>query len=84
VNNNVQRGRNFGYALKAIMNNVDFRIQLRFITELLKVTTSAATKIWARRFNPHGRRPYDFLDRGKAEFPLNPINSYSQNVARSC
>src|SRR5689334_19417145 len=49
-------------AVQTITNYLSLRRELRFVGELLKVTTTAADEVRTGGFNAHGRRREDFFD----------------------
>ena len=68
-------------AAQTIPDNFNFRIELRLIIQLLKVTAAAAAKIRTRRLDPKRRRLDDFFDRCKVNIALRSIDMDTQAIA---
>jgi len=68
-------------APKTITNDFFLRLELRFVTQLLKVATATAAKVRARRLNAgFGRRNY-FFYRGKDHAPLHAVDANADKIA---
>src|SRR5437764_12151888 len=65
---------------QTIPDNFNFRVKLRLIIQLLKVTAAAAAKIRTRRLDSKRRRFDDLLDRCKVNFAFHSINLNSQAI----
>ena len=79
----LRRRRNLCNTSQTIANNLDLRIELRFISQLLKIAAATRAKIRTRRLDANSRRLDDLRDRGKGHLAAHPINSHTQYVAGS-
>src|SRR6185312_2981842 len=85
---NGRRYRNFSGRLQfrnpmqAVANNFNLRRELRFVSQLLKITTAATAEVRTWRFHSHGGSFENLDNRGEADGALHSIDSYAHNVAR--
>src|SRR5258707_14230359 len=71
----LRRRRNLCNTSRTIANNLDLRIELRFISKLLKIAPAPPAKVRTRRLDANRRRLDDLRDRGKGHLAAQPINS---------
>src|SRR6185369_9953052 len=68
--------------MQAVANHLRLRGELRFVSELLKVTTTAATEVRTRRLDPYWRRRDDLYDRRKQNIPLLSLDYHTHMISR--
>src|SRR6185295_2834001 len=68
-------------SMQAVFDDLNFRVQLGLVSQLLKVTATTPAKVRTRRLDALRRRLDNFDNRGEADCSLLSIDLYAQAIA---